>query len=265
VSKSVLEEEPSMNQRQGKPRLSMKWFRVYSEILDDHKMTELDDRQYRIMTLLMALASEEHKQGLIPLCLEKIAWRIRYSIEDVENTISKLKELRIVEDNGQGVQFINWKKRQFISDDNTKRWREWYEKKRKEKSNVGSNVGSNVADTDTYAYTDKRLSKDSLVNRTSVDGPISNCPHQEIVKLYHQILSELPRVKQWSDDRQKALRARWKEDAERQNLDWWKGFFRYVKECPFLMGQKTNFQASLPWLIKRGNFLKVIEGNYDEK
>jgi hypothetical protein len=75
----------------------------------------------------------------------------------------------------------------------------------------------------------------------------------------------LPRIKQWTDDRQKALRARWKEDAERQNLDWWKGFFQYVKKCPLLMGQRTKFQASLPWLIKRGNLLKVIEGNYDEK
>jgi hypothetical protein len=88
-------------------------------------------------------------------------------------------------------------------------------------------------------------------------------PHKAIVSLYHKILSELPEVKVWSPERQKALRARWREDKKRQSLDWWKGFFEYVRECPWLMGDNPNkWQPNLEWLIKKKNFINVIEGRY---
>ena len=33
------------------------------------------------------------------------------------------------------------------------------------------------------------------------------------------------------------LRARWTEDLSRQNLEYWRNFFEYVKTCRFLVGQ----------------------------
>ena len=91
-----------------------------------------------------------------------------------------------------------------------------------------------------------------------------DCPHQEIINLYHEILPELPQVKVWNETRQRLLRARWREDPERQNLDWWRQFFEYVRESDFLMGRVVGkdgsfFQADLEWLIRPNNFVKVIE------
>lgn len=101
---------------------------------------------------------------------------------------------------------------------------------------------------------------------THVTGkPDDNCPHEEIIKIYHAVLPELPSVKIWNDKRQKLLKARWREDEKRQNLDWWTKFFRYVSKSDFLMGRANGFQASLEWLINSSNFVKVVEGNYENR
>lgn len=97
---------------------------------------------------------------------------------------------------------------------------------------------------------------------------VPDCPHEEIIALYHEILPMCPPVRIWEEDRQKLLRTRWRDDAERQTLEWWRGFFDYVKSCPFLVGKKDPgpdrepFLATLEWLVRPKNFAKVIEGNY---
>lgn len=94
------------------------------------------------------------------------------------------------------------------------------------------------------------------------------CPHQEIIALYHQCLPELPEVANWTETRQRYLQARWREKESRQNLDWWKRFFEFIKESDFLCGRapgtngKKPFRADLEWIITQGNFVKIIERKY---
>ncbi len=114
----------------------------------------------------------------------------------------------------------------------------------------------------------------------STDGDVSSllkkyhetpvCPHKEIIEAYHRILPELPRVIQWTDARKAFLQLRWREDTERQSLDWWQMFFRQVSKSDFLMGRvdckdQESFQANLEWLIRPSNFVKVLEGNYNNR
>lgn len=97
------------------------------------------------------------------------------------------------------------------------------------------------------------------------------CPHSEIVAAYHEILPELARVRDWTPDRQAFLRSRWREKAERQTVEWWREFFKYVRTCPFLMGEgattadRDPFCADLEWLVRPKNFRKVIEGKYERR
>ncbi|MFZ7112453.1 MAG: hypothetical protein ACOWYE_12280 [Desulfatiglandales bacterium] len=89
------------------------------------------------------------------------------------------------------------------------------------------------------------------------------CPHREIIDLYHEILPELARVRAWTKERQKALRARWKEDPKRQNSDWWKGFFEYVRKSPFLLGENDRrWTPNLNWLVTESHFVDIVEGKY---
>lgn len=109
-------------------------------------------------------------------------------------------------------------------------------------------------------------------NGTSVRGKTANpvCPQREIVALYHEILPELPEVRVWDEGREKLLRSRWREAKERQTLDWWRGYFEFVRRCPFLLGQvqsahRDPFLADLEWLISPKNFRKVLEGKYQQR
>ena len=42
-----------------------------------------------------------------------------------------------------------------------------------------------------------------------------DCPHQEIIALYHECLPELPRVRKWDGQREKNLKVRWRETLQR--------------------------------------------------
>lgn len=101
-------------------------------------------------------------------------------------------------------------------------------------------------------------------------GKPDDCPHQAIIEIWHEVLPEARRIRDWTPARQEHLRARWREDEKRRNLDWWRKLFEYIRTCPFLMGQKASpgrkpFDLSLPWLLNPENFAKVREGAYDEK
>ena len=104
-------------------------------------------------------------------------------------------------------------------------------------------------------------------NGVVVGNAVPNCPHKEIVALYHECLPMCPTVRSWGKTRQGYLQARWREDAKRQSLDWWRGYFKYVADSRFLTGRvsrpdKPPFVASLEWLVRPENFAKVIEGTY---
>jgi hypothetical protein len=94
---------------------------------------------------------------------------------------------------------------------------------------------------------------------------VKPCPHNKIVALYHQVLPRLPAVKVWNEFRKRLLQGRWREDPERQNLDWWRTYFEKVNQCPWLLGDgpENGWRANLEWLIRPDNFLKVLNGWYE--
>jgi phage replication O-like protein O len=104
--------------------------------------------------------------------------------------------------------------------------------------------------------------KKETIKRKGGNG-VPHCPHQEIISLYHQILPEFSQVKAWTEERKKTLRARWRENKKYQDIGWWEGFFKHVRTSPFLMGENDRkWQPNLEWLIKKSNFVNVIEGKY---
>ncbi|WP_300157094.1 hypothetical protein [Solidesulfovibrio sp.] len=108
--------------------------------------------------------------------------------------------------------------------------------------------------------------EDSAPKRARVD----DCPHREIIELFHETLPELPRVESWAADNQAQLKSRWREDGTRQSLAWWGAFFQRVKASDFLCGQVAGregrpFFATLSWLVKRANLGKVLNGQYDNR
>jgi hypothetical protein len=139
------------------------------------------------------------------------------------------------------------------------------ERKRKQRSSKNGHdsvTDMSRSDRDENVTIEKRRvsNKEKLPKRKSVD----EVPHEQIIELFHEALPDLPRIREWTDSRKSALRARWEEESKRQNLDWWKRFFEYVAKSNFLCGRDgpESWRADLPWILKRENFIRVIEGTY---
>lgn len=129
-------------------------------------------------------------------------------------------------------------------------------------------------DTDIDSYSDSYLDSKLLEPKSNTlvvgEKNPTPCPHQEILKLYHEILPNLPKVKVWNKSRTSLLRQRWTEDKRRQSLSWWKGYFTTVSKSDFLTGKVDSkggniFVADMEWLIRPNNLPKVIEGRYTNR
>ena len=95
----------------------------------------------------------------------------------------------------------------------------------------------------------------------NTDKPV--CPYESIVDLFNSMLPGLPHVNIITDERKKTIKARWMTSDKTQSLDWWNGFFSHVGQSDFLMGRANeSFRASFDWVMKKNNFVKIIEGNY---
>lgn len=94
-----------------------------------------------------------------------------------------------------------------------------------------------------------------------------NCPHEQIINLYHDLLPTCPRVKEWTNARRTKLKARWNESKKRQDIDYWENLFKYISDSDFLMGrtQKPFMGMNLEWIVTQSNFTKIIEGNYENR
>lgn len=117
-------------------------------------------------------------------------------------------------------------------------------------------------------------------NPSGSAAPIPDCPQQEIIALYAEILPVLAQPRDWPPSRAEKLRERWRYCAKsngfspgyktkEEGLEFWKKYFSYVAERPKLTGRmpprtpdSAPWKPDLPWLIKQENFLKVIEGKY---
>jgi uncharacterized protein YdaU (DUF1376 family) len=93
--------------------------------------------------------------------------------------------------------------------------------------------------------------------------------HDEVIAAYHECLPNQPRVKQWTKTRASLLNARiaerCKDGKPADGIGYWRDFFGKVAASDFLTGKSSDFTVSLEWLVRPQNFLKVIEGNYDNR
>lgn len=133
------------------------------------------------------------------------------------------------------------------------------EKRRVEREQ--NEASTNRATTREPNQTPDTNSTDTNVSVVGVNTP-PDCPHRQIIDLYNRILPELQAVvpSRWGGTRAKHLQARWKESPKHQTLAFWEGFFTELRNHAWYMGKNdSGWQATLGWLVERGNFDKMID------
>lgn len=231
--------------------------------------------------------------GFVDMTHEAIARRTNIPIDIIREGIAELEKpdprsrspkesgrriVRLDEHRDWGWQIVNHKQYRDLASLEEKRQADRVrvaEKRKNDNENkdvatcrTGSLFVADVAHTDTDTDANTDIEKQSPKGDSGGPPP---CPQEEIIKLYHELLPELTRVRVWGNNRAKHLRARWREDPRRQNLEWWRKFFTYISKSDFLMGRvpprpdRTAFLADLEWIIQPRNIGKIIEGKYENK
>lgn len=89
-------------------------------------------------------------------------------------------------------------------------------------------------------------------------------PYQGIMEIYNSMCLSLPKIKEITPPRKSAINARWKQ--LNKSMEQCKDFFEKVERSDWLSGRnKEGWKASFDWIFKAANFVKIIEGNYDNK
>lgn len=103
---------------------------------------------------------------------------------------------------------------------------------------------------------------------------VPDCPYDEIVRSYHEILPMLPRVEVVSPARKRTMQARWRQICADDRLDrpaglaWVRTFFEHVRESRFLTGRtppregRKPFVATLDFIMHPEKFVAIYEGRY---
>lgn len=88
--------------------------------------------------------------------------------------------------------------------------------------------------------------------------PVNVC--DEVKDMFNSIAVDLPKIKALSEARKKAINARVKEHG----IDLVREAFITAQESEFLSGRGGDkWKASFDWIMNPNNFIKVVEGNYN--
>lgn len=84
------------------------------------------------------------------------------------------------------------------------------------------------------------------------------------VEIYNETASRTgwPKVQMVSDKRKAALGQRLRECG---GIEGWSAAMAKAAASDFLCGRSGSFRAGFDWLVTAGNFLKLMEGNYDNR
>ena len=125
----------------------MKWFRFYSEFMDDPKIAMMSDSDQLLWVKALCLASDSSTRGEICLTDEEICWKLRINPETWRHAIDKFRAKGIIEHIKGGYKITNWDKRQFESDNASQRVSKHRGSKTSVKQKQPCNVTCNVTVT----------------------------------------------------------------------------------------------------------------------
>jgi uncharacterized protein YdaU (DUF1376 family) len=128
------------------------------------------------------------------------------------------------------------------------------------------NVISHLAQATLKLYReDKRREEEKDSASNDADGQVGEeiLLPEHVIDEWNRVAKRLafPRVRDLTPERRQLVRAR----IAQYSIDDFTDVFGKVERSPFLRGDTGGWRgARFDWIIKKGNFQKVLEGNYDQ-
>lgn len=107
---------------------------------------------------------------------------------------------------------------------------------------------------------EKRKEEKDIYRET---GSLSRIDYQKVVDLFHSLCPSLPRVRTVSEKRKKAIRARFNAG---ETMESFAEVFKLAEASDFLTGRNGAWAGcGFDWLLKEANWIKTLEGTYENK
>lgn len=122
--------------------------------------------------------------------------------------------------------------------------------------------------TEEYILSPSPISEDDInqLNEKEKDkdaNRIEKIPYQKIVDMYNDICVSMPSVKAVTTKRKDKMKVLYREVKD---LDVIEECFRKAENSSFLNGSSGKWSGcNFDWLLNYNNFIKVLEGTYDDK
>ena len=102
-------------------------------------------------------------------------------------------------------------------------------------------------------------------NKTKEDTPIppkgERVNYKAVVELFNETCPSLPKVRDLTDQRRRAIKARIMEGNTAEDF---REVFAKVQASSFLTGKNGGWKCGFDWILKPSNWQKIKEGNYDD-
>lgn len=123
-----------------------------------------------------------------------------------------------------------------------------------------------INNTEEYILSPSSNSDDDINQLSEKDkdaNRIEKVPYQKIVDAYNDICVSMPSVKAVTSKRKEKMKVLFREV---QDLDVIEECFRKAEKSSFLNGSSGKWSGcNFDWLVNYNNFIKVLEGTYDDK
>lgn len=86
--------------------------------------------------------------------------------------------------------------------------------------------------------------------------------YQAVVELFNETCLSLPKVRDLTDQRRRAIKARFREG---NTIEDFQEVFAKVQGSDFLTGKNGGWKCGFDWILKPSNWQKIKEGNYDNE
>lgn len=236
-----------------------RWYRAYEGTVTDAKLAEAAmvadvSRAVSIAAwhCLLESATAVNNCGSYETNPRRVSLILCEPPAAVEALFAAYAEIGLIED---GV-ILSWKKRQHESDSSTERTRKWRDKKRQETAECDGGDDDETSRDAPETETETEVLS-SNEDRPSGDG----LTVEHVFEFYQETASALTLTvpRDITPERRQLIKAR----IAQYPLEDFHTVFARCRGSPFLRGDRGRTPLTIDWLMKKGNFQKVLEGNYD--
>lgn len=241
------------------------WIKLYRDLLESSSWTCTNSKQKAILITILLLASHKEKgwiwknknfqiqPGQFITSLQSLAKKSGkdISIRNVRTALEHFENIGFLTNEstktGRLVTIVNWGIYQSLDDETDK--------------NTDKEVTKTRQTGDKQVTTIKNVRREECKNVIKKDFN-NTLVYERVIKFYNDNRYNLPEVRNLTDKRKKNINARLKEHTEEDIQT----VFLKARDSDFLQGKSGNWKGcGFDWLINPNNFVKVLEGNYDNK